>query len=215
MKTFKAIIFDIDGTLTNDVSSWTSLTEKLGASKKRHNEIHEDFVNGKISHLVGKKELISMWHATGNANREFILNLFNTWKLKEGVVELIEKLQNQGYIIALISGSMDLFVSSIAHRLRIDDCYANAQLVWEDDNTLVNFLYEEHQGNKKEDQLQEFCKKYKIQPSECVVIGDSENDIELFKLTGNGIAVLPANNELKTVAWKEISGLNQLDELLL
>lgn len=214
MKTFKAIVFDIDGTLTNDASSWTSLTEKLGASKKRHNEIHEDFVNGKITHLVGKKELVNMWHATGNANREFILNLFNTWELKEGVVELVEKLQNQGYTIALISGSMDLFVSLVAHRLNIDNYYANAQLIWDKNETIINFLYEGDQGNKKKEQLLEFCKKYKIEPSECVVIGDSENDIELFKLTDNGIAILPAHKKLKDVAWKEVSDLKQLESYL-
>ena len=61
-----------------------------------------------------------------------------------------------------------------------------------------------------------FCKKYKLNPEECVAVGDGDNDIGLFNLTGNGILVdnSKVSEELKKSAWKTVSNLDEIKDLL-
>ena len=55
-----------------------------------------------------------------------------------------------------------------------------------------------------------------MQYSECVPVGDSENDTDLFKLTKNGVAIRTEfeKKELEQIAWKKIDHLIQLKEIL-
>lgn len=45
----KAVIFDIDGTLT-ERDSWTRLTDDLGGSADEHLYIFKDFLGGRTSY---------------------------------------------------------------------------------------------------------------------------------------------------------------------
>lgn len=45
-------------------------------------------------------------------------------------------------------------------------------------------------------------------------VGDSENDIAVFKATGRGIAVHPFKEQLESLAWKKIDSLEQIKKIL-
>jgi Predicted hydrolases of the HAD superfamily len=47
-----------------------------------------------------------------------------------------------------------------------------------------------------------------------IFVGDSRNDIEAFKLTGNGIAIYPYDRELEEIAWKKIKSLSEIKDIL-
>lgn len=212
MTNYKAVILDIDGTITDSVS-WTKLTEELGASSHEHEKIFAEFLNGNLSYELAKRNLIDLWQSTGNANKKYISKLFRSWVLKDTAVTLIHYLQNKGYHVCLITGSVDLFAETIAERLSIQDYYYNTELVWEGDK-LIDFHYEKNQAQKKLDQFRKYIEKHGLASKECVVIGDSENDVKLFEETGNGIAMLPADDALIDVAWKTVDDLEQLRDIL-
>ena len=65
----KAVVFDIDNTLTNDVS-WLKATELLGASVEKHVDIFDKFSKNKLSYKVSKQQLIQLWEDTGNNNKQ-------------------------------------------------------------------------------------------------------------------------------------------------
>jgi len=69
---------------------------------------------------------------------------------------------------------------------------------------------------KKIDFFKQYCLKNNLQYSECVPVGDSENDTDLFKLTKNGVAIRTEfeKKELEQIAWKKIDHLIQLKEIL-
>ena len=60
MINFKAVVFDIDGTLTPQVS-WTAFTKDIGGSVVEHLAIYEDTLNGKLGLDDSKRKLLEMW----------------------------------------------------------------------------------------------------------------------------------------------------------
>lgn len=209
----KAIIFDIDGTLTDTVS-WLKITEILGASVDEHSRIFADFKEEKITYVESKQQLMALWQSSGNANREFMKQAFRNWDYSEGAEELIRSCRDKNYTVAIITGSVDLFAQVVAQHFGIDHYYANTELVWDWRGNLIDFHYTKDQSTKKLEQLHEFGKTTGIPTSACIVVGDSDNDIKLFTATSKGIAVNSDDADLLEVAWKSADRLAQVEKFI-
>ena len=209
----KAIIFDIDKTLSED-TSWLSLTRELGGSADEHLRIYEDYKNGLIKYDGAVHALLSLWRATGNANKPFFRQVFENLPLAPGAQEAVSHAKSQARV-CLITGSMDLYAETVAQKLAVDEWYANTTLHWDDHGVLHGMDYELNQAKRKLEQLTEFCKKHAISPEECIIFGDSDNDILLFEATKRGVAVgNDVPEELKAVAWKMIGSVSELPTVL-
>lgn len=210
----KAVIFDIDGTLSPDIS-WTKLTLLLGASVPDHLSMYEKFKNGTMEYDEAKKILLSLWTASGPLTKTKLQAIFDKWAIKDEAIPIFRYLKEKGYVTCLITGSVDLFAKTIAARVGADSWYANTDLIWDTSDNLVDLNYELKASEKKLRQLKEFCASRSLQPDECVVVGDDENDIGLFQATGKGIAVeSPTSKVLKAYAWQEINSLADLKDIL-
>lgn len=207
------IILDVDGTLTDDVS-WLPLTAGLGADPKIHEKIFDDFKAGKHSYSDAKKQLIKLWQNTGNANKGFMKSMFQSWKLKCDTRETIDYLK-KSYRLCLISGAVDLYIKIVAKKLGISDWYANTELIWDNKGNLVDFNYFADQAQKKLEQFNKFAKKYNLDKEECVIVGDGDSDLVLFRELKHGIAVnKDPNPDLESLSSKRISKLIELKNLL-
>lgn len=214
MTKIKAITFDIDTTLTYG-TSWTIITKELGASVKTHEFIYKELKENKISYQQTKEQLLNLWKATGNNNKDFFTKIFNNISLKKGAQEIITYLKSKGVIICLITGSVDLYAETIAKRLGIDNYFANTELVWDKNNKLIDFHYDINQSTKKLKQFKHFISQQKININDCYVVGDDENDIDLFKYTKKGIAIKSEKiDKLKPYAWKVINNLFEIKKLI-
>jgi HAD superfamily phosphoserine phosphatase-like hydrolase len=211
MRKFAAVIFDIDGTLAPTVS-WTDFTRRLGASPDDHLTIYDDYRAGRITYLESKVRLLSLWRQTGNANKEFIEHTFASMPLNPQAEPLIWWARQHARL-CLISGSIDIFVLQVAKATGIRDFYANTRFIFDADDVLVDYDYVLDQSGKKLQQLQEFCTRYGLQPSQCAVVGDSENDSALFTATGNGVLV-GDNPALKPHAWRTARSLKDVQRAL-
>jgi len=215
MNKFKAIIFDIDGTLTNEIS-WTAFTRDIGGSVAEHLAIYGEHVNGNIGYDESKEKLLKLWQETGKAKKAHIEPLFHTWPIKKEAQSTIDWLKDNEYLVCLITGSVGIYARYVAERLGVSDYYANAELHFDNEGDLVDFDYTTDQAAVKLKQLNDYCSRYDLKLEECVPVGDSSNDIQLFQQTGNGVLVLDKNTavELKEAAWKTIDSLEELRSLL-
>lgn len=216
MNKFKAVIFDIDGTLTPQVS-WTSLTSDLGGSVADHLAIYEDLRSGKLGLAQSKAKLIELWQSTGRANETQIQQIFEAWPIRQAAYPLVEYLKAQGYHICLITGSLGIYAKHVAGKLGVEDYYANAELHFDAAGKIVDFSYETDQAKVKLAQLQEYCQRHNLQPQDCLPIGDSDNDLELFKATGNGLLINDnqhTSEELRLAAWKVVNSLQDVRLLI-
>lgn len=208
----ETLIFDIDGTLHPEIS-WLKLTEGLGANKEEHASIFDRFTKNEIDYPTAKGQLVKLWQSSGNANKVYMEAMFRSWTLADGAEEVIEKLRSD-YNICLISGAVDLYVETVAKKLRVRDWYANTKLIWDEMGSLIDFDYFRDQAQKKLEHFEEYVKKKGLDKNKCCVIGNGDSDIVLFKTLPYGIAIdNDLNPEVKTLAFRTLSKVSQLTEI--
>jgi HAD superfamily phosphoserine phosphatase-like hydrolase len=214
-KKFKAIIFDIDGTLTQQIA-WRELTVKVGGSIEYNDQQVKNCEDGKISYKEFKQRLIENWSRNGQANKSVFTGILNNIPLRGDAVETVKYLLDRGYQICLITGSFDLYAQTIADKLSVKEWFANTTLVWDDSGNLKDFDCAMDDGARKIEHFQEFLKCYSLTPQECVTVGDSSNDSPLFLMSGNGVAIrsIFEAKELEGIAWQKIQDLSELKKFL-
>lgn len=213
MKNIKLVCFDVDGTLV-DGNSWTLLTEGLGCSVEKHMEIYHEALEGTISFSEAERRLTQMYLDSRKAVKKFILGIFQKIEPRPEAYEFISYLLKKKYPIYLISGGNDIYVKIIAEKLKVDGFYANSSLEFEENGVLKKIHYRENQGEVKVEQLMELTKKLGVGITETVFVGDSKNDIEVFKATGKGIAVGCDNEDLIKAAWKVVGNLKEVKGII-
>ena len=209
----EAAVYDIDNTLTSDVS-WLRITELLGGSSAKHQDIFDKFKRDELSYPEAKRQVVDLWQSTGNASKSYWVDVFTDWPLAEGAEELVGYTASKGYRTALITGSFDLFAEAVASKLRIPNWYANTTLVWDEQGRLVDFHYVRDQSAHKLAHLKEFTEKVGVSLDSCVAIGDGDNDVAIFEATGHGIAVNSASTALLAVSWQRVDRLQQIIPIL-
>lgn len=209
----KAVVYDIDNTLTDDVS-WLKVTGLLGASVAAHEDIFSRFSRHELPYDDAKAQLIRLWQDTGKANKPHWEKMFADWPLKHDAGTLVDYTHQQGYKTALITGSLDLFAEAVARKLGIAHWYANTELVWSEAGELIDFHYVRDQAGQKLLHLKDFTDSVGIAVQDCAVIGDGDNDIELFRATGHGIAVSSSNAQLLGLAWHSADTLTDVIPIL-
>ena len=214
---FKAVIFDIDGTLTED-RSWVRMTEGVGGSVEYNDKTFQDWREGKITEKETHQRLISNWSLGGKGFYKDIFSILNKTPFRPDVKETIKYLKDKDYLVCVITGSFDTYAKIICEELEIPSWFAITRLIWDKDGKLIDLetVKDDEAKLKKIDFFKQYGLKNNLQYSECVPVGDSENDTDLFKLTKNGVAIRTEfeKKELEQIAWKKIDHLIQLKEIL-
>ncbi len=208
----KAIIFDVDETLTDRVT-WYELTEQLGGSAYDHADLFMTYLDGKISYQTVKKELFKIWYTNGPVHKNKLTKIFKNIHIKGEAISLITTLQDKGYKLCLISGSMQPFIEELAHRFNIKHYYGNSKFIFDKDDYWTDIEYTKEESQLKVEQFRDFLSKTGYKPTECIAIGDGDNDVELFRVIP-GIAVNPRNEHLKELAWQNVKYLPRILQIL-
>jgi len=211
--TIRAVVFDVDGVLF-DGNSWLALTEGLGCSVEDHAELYRQGRTRELNWHQAERKLVGMYQASGNATKDFITNLCASHQLRPEARDVVAYLKSKGYALCLISGSFDINIETTAKQLGIENWYANAAMVFDQAGNLERIIYHGDQSQVKVAQLKEFCQEAGINPTECAFVGDSENDIGVFQITGHGIAVHCDDEYLRGIAWKECETLTEIKDIL-
>lgn len=173
----KCVIFDCDGVLVDSVSSWKTLHDHFGTDNS-HNLTR--FINGEISDVEFMRSDIQMWKAIQDPiYKDELFRSYSGVKLMPGARELVDELKSNGVFVAIVSAGVDLFVSSIASMLKVDDWVANG-LLFNDDNTLSDDGICRLHASKKDLMIEKLIDMHGYQPHECVSVGDSEMDLSMM-----------------------------------
>ena len=210
----EAVCFDIDGTLS-EADSWLVLTEGLGCCWQEVLDIFKEYQKGKIPFSQCKERLTTIYRASKKATKSFIAQLFNKVELKEKASDTIFYLKEQGYRIYLVSGAPNIYVGTVAQKLKVDGFHASSFLIFDPEKeTLQDVHWLEDQGRVKVEQLQKISQELNITINQIAFVGNGRNDIEAFEATGKGIAVQGAVEELGQVAWRTIKDLAEIKSIL-
>ena len=209
---FKLICFDLDKTLTKQIS-WHELTTKLGGDLKKHLDLYQKMKRNELSFEIVKKEVIKMYQKTGKATKNNINNILQNIDLHDDAINLINYFKSQNFKIYIISGALESYVQYFSKILNVDGYYSNGDFVYDNNNEITDLNFDPDEKSRKVTQLRQLMAQLQIKLVQVVYIGDGDNDIEVFKIV-KGIAVHSKSKELIKLAWKSTNSLSDIKNII-
>jgi len=204
-KMVRAVVFDCDGVLSDNGSSWQLIHDYFGTGKGdggRHQEKLEMFLDGKISEEEFVAHDIQLWRGVSpQIHRDDIMRCYSGVGLIEGARLVVEELQNRGVFVAIVSSGVDMFVGAIANMLKVDDWVANG-FEWDEDGLLVKGLPTRVLSHDKGIMVEKLARINGFKPSEIVSVGDSSTDLSMMIKGSQFIGFNPRRERAK-LAFQE------------
>jgi HAD superfamily PSPase-like hydrolase len=170
------VVFDCDGVLVDAVSSWRTLHDAFGTDNTLN---LNRFIRGEISDVEFMRSDIQMWKEVQDPiHRDELFRAYAGVKLMPGAREVVQQLQDEGVFVAIVSAGVDIFVSSIASMLKVDDWIANG-FVFDDEGYLTNEGVCRLHATGKNEVIQKLLGMNGFKPEQCVSVGDSEMDLSM------------------------------------
>jgi phosphoserine phosphatase len=181
---YKAVCFDMDGTFFQNIKS----IDYLCIINNKEKEL-------KDLEIMERKDRIS-WIKSDYLRVKLLENfeksilkdkLENEFKLNNGIKECIEFIKNNNMKVFIITSGSKEVAKLISDKYLIDKFYGSEYEIKGDKFTgeIDNHL----DGEAKLDKLKEICKEYKFKPKDCIAIGDSISDVNIFENVGLKIAI--------------------------
>lgn len=185
------IWFDCDGVLTDQESSWIYLHKYFGS---KYNPLFSQmYREGYISYLDWMIiDIALMINSRGELiEKSEIERALSNVKIRNTAHIVIDKLRKY-FIIGVISSGIDILVRRICSEINSDICLYNEL------HFINNILIPGGKANvplkEKPVIIKNYSKKLGFDLSRVVYVGDSEWDIDVFKIVGLPIAIKPCNN---------------------
>lgn len=181
---FKAIYFDMDGTLirnTNSVQYICTLNGRYDdlmkieemEDNKQITWVEADYLKSKLMQGLRKAEIKE------NFSREI--------SVISGLSECLAWIKENGMKSVLITAGPIDVAYALVERFAFDAAYGSEYEVV--DGIFSGKILKHLDGKGKLDGLIDFCQKNGISLDECIAIGDSASDIEVFEKCGKRIAL--------------------------
>ncbi|MBN2494264.1 MAG: HAD-IB family phosphatase [Deltaproteobacteria bacterium] len=201
----RLIAFDLDGTLVGGtIFVWQTLHEYFGSDPRRRAQAREDYFAGRISYadwFANDLELL----AEQGADRARMLDCFDSLALTPGAAETLDALAARGYVLTVISGSLDLllehllpgapFSHVLINRLRFD----SAGRIAGGEPTPYDLAH-------KAAGLAELARREDLGLQQCAFVGDNTNDLEAMRRAGFAVGVNVKHPDVRAVADCVIEG---------
>ena len=181
-RTKKLIACDMDMTIIN-LETINLINDNL-LKNNQISKITEEAMSGNINF---KRSIITRTKLLKGIKKIEIANLIKKIKINEGVESVIRTMNNYGHHTMLISGGYDLIANSIGKKVGFKEIRCNTLEVV--DNQLTGKLKNTILDKKEKlSCLKSTIKKLNIKKDLTLAIGDGDNDIDMLKYSGLGVA---------------------------
>lgn len=183
----KLVCFDLDGTLIDGtVYIWQTLHESLLTDRVRQKKAKEDYFAGRITYREWFEHDLDAFRAQG-ATREKIVDCVRSLQLMQGARDTLGELKKRGYRLALISGSISLVLDELFPDHPFDHVLIN-KVYFNEQGEITGGTPTEYDVERKGEGLRVIAAKEGIGTSQCVFVGDNENDLSIAEEAGFSIA---------------------------
>lgn len=141
--------------------------------------------------------------------REELIELVDGIELVPGTKRVIAALKKQGYLTGIITDSYDFAAEHVCRKIGADFAVANHAAfeggIATGEVTIPAILYHTPESSCrheicKQNALEHILRTRGIARTDCIAVGDSENDTCMVKAAGTGIAFQPKHNCLLQAA---------------
>jgi phosphoserine phosphatase len=199
------VCFDMDGTLIRNTNSVEYLCTLNHASKELMDDIDRREGDGVISWIAADHERVKLVAglAVDRVEEQFDACL----RIIDNLGEVIARLKAQNALTMLVTAGPLEVAQSLTRRYHFDYCFGS---IYETHEGKYTPRIITHLGAKgKLRHLLDLCETTGIPLRDCVAVGDSSSDIELFKNVGVSIGV-NCSSDLAQYAHHVIHGNNLL-----
>ena len=177
----KLVVFDldnviIDGEGIDEIGKLVNIEDQIAA-------ITEQAMQGEIDFETSIKKRVGLLKG---ASTEDIKTLANEMPLMKGAEETVSTLKENGFDVAIISGSFDIIANTIKDKLNVDNIFTNSLV--EENGVLTGEVTGPLVSGSKLDVLSKYIEEAGYSLDECVAVGDGANDISMIESAGYGIA---------------------------
>jgi phosphoserine phosphatase len=191
----RAVIFDLDGTLTPVRSVWKHIHQALGLWDGEAQRHQRAFQSG----AIGYEEWCSLDAAHWKGMRESDLRaIADGIPYRAGARDCVRALRAAGALVGVVSTGLSLLAERARDDLRL--AYVASNRLEAVDGILTGRVEVNVEHDGKDEAVDRFCARFGVTPDRLVAVGDSEGDIPMFRRAGFSVAVRPASRRTAEAA---------------
>jgi HAD superfamily phosphoserine phosphatase-like hydrolase len=198
---YKMIGFDLDGTLLRGIQfSWTPVWQYLKYSKKYQQIGMKKYRSGKTNYNQWCKWACNFFMEK-NLKREDFREIVKDVTLTKNFDSTIRILKREGFILAIISGGIDVFIEEkIPNANELFDYIFVNKFQFDDLGRLCGVIPTEYDFSGKTKAIKKICREKGLKLQECVFVGEGFNDDDVISKVGLSIAYPPVSQEIREIA---------------
>ena len=190
-------IFDMDGVLIEEVSSWVIIHDHFGVNNERS---VRDYIEGRIDDFEFMRRDISLWRKKKHPlHIDEMRRILNNATFMPGAEETFRRLRENGIKTAIVSGGLLCVAEPLAERLGIDIVLANG-LEADENGYLTGEGILNVPLNDKGTVARNLLREMGVKREEAFAVGNSYIDVSMFKEVGLGIAFNPDDDVVRSEA---------------
>ncbi|MDD4957497.1 MAG: HAD family phosphatase [Candidatus Omnitrophica bacterium] len=194
MGKYKAVVFDIDGTITRHISSWRYMHEKLGLWDALARKYQEQFLAGKISYRRFCELDAGHWKGLEASK---VRSIFSRVKYSRNAKRTVSMLREKGFKLVAVSTGIQFMTDRVKEELGFDHVIGNRLNVYRGKLTGGVSINIGH--GAKGVTVKKILRRYGCIPEEMIAIGDSEGDIPMIEIAGYSIAFNSSSRTLSGI----------------
>ncbi len=207
---FKLAVFDMDGVLTQPVSSWEYVHKRLGVDNSTNLSLYR---SGSLAYIDFLRSDVQLWlEHLGPTSANTVIGILDEIPLRTGIFETINSLKGKGIRTAIISGGIYWLAEKIGTLNHFDEIYAN-KIKTDHSNKVVADGVVMVDPKNKDATIRQLQEKLCVSPEETISVGDTLQDVGMFRNSGLSVAFNPMEDAVSKKATFTLRG-NDLTAIL-